>query len=101
MANSKLFVVAGLAAWFLTFLLGFFILAPSTDDGYYVIASMGTALNGNPGFWIGNEFAPSFFLPTAFPFLYGILLKLTMILGFDFGPFGSGSTSSCSSSCCL
>ena len=88
MANSKLFVVAGLAAWFLTFLLGFLILAPSTDDGYYVIASMGTALNGNPGFWIGNEFAPSFFLPTAFPFLYGILLKLTMILGFDFGPFG-------------
>lgn len=86
--NSKLFVVAGIGAWYLTFLLGFFILAPSTDDGYYIIASLGTALTGSPGFWIGDDFAPVFFLPIAFTYFYGLLLKLTMVLGFDFGPFG-------------
>lgn len=85
---SKIFITAGILAWFLTFLVGFFILAPSTDDGYYVIAALGTAIKGSPGFWIGNEFAPSFFLPTAFTYIYGVLLKLTMVLGFDFGPFG-------------
>ena len=86
--NSKLFVVAGTAVWFLTFLLGYFLLAPSTDDGYYVIAAMGTALTGSPGFWIGDEFSPSFFLPTVFTYFYGALLKLTMILGMEFGPLG-------------
>ena len=86
--NSKLFIIAVHGAWYLTFLLGFFILAPSTDDGYYIISSLGTTLTGSPGFWIGDEFAPSFFLPTVFPFIYGTLLKLTMILGLDFGAFG-------------
>jgi len=86
--NSKLFIIAGCGAWYLTFLLGFFILAPSTDDGYYTITSLGTALRGNPGFWIGDEFSPAFFLPSAFTYFYGLLLKLTMTLGFDFGPFG-------------
>lgn len=86
--NSKIFIFAGYGAWFLTFLLGFFILAPSDDDGYYVIAALGTALNGIPGFWIGDEFSPAFFLPTAFTFFYGILLKLTMVLGLDFGALG-------------
>ena len=83
-----MFIVAGYGAWYSTFLLGFFILAPSTDDGYYVIASLGTALTGNPGFWIGDSFAPAFFLPTAFTYFYGFLLKLTMIFDFNFGPFG-------------
>ena len=64
--NSRLFIVAGYGAWYLTFLLGFFLLAPSTDDGYYVIAAMGTALKGSPGFWIGDEFSHVFFLPTGF-----------------------------------
>ena len=68
--NSKLFIVAGLGPWYLTFLLGFFTLAPSTDDGYYIIASLGTAFTGNPGFWIGDDFAPVFFLPTAFTYFY-------------------------------
>lgn len=86
--NSKIFVAAGFSAWFLTFLIGYLILAPSTDDGYYIIASMGTALTGSPGFWIGDQFSPSFFLPTAFTYFYGALLKLTMILGMDFGPLG-------------
>jgi hypothetical protein len=86
--NSKLFIVAGLGPWYLTFLVGFFTLAPSTDDGYYIIASLGTAFTGNPGFWIGDDFAPVFFLPTAFTYFYGLLLKLTMVLGFEFGPFG-------------
>lgn len=86
--NSKLFIIAGSVAWYLTFSLGFFILAPSTDDGYYTITSLGTALTGTPGFWIGDEFAPAFFLPTVFTYFYGLLLKLTMILGFNFGPFG-------------
>ena len=83
-----MFIIAGYGAWYSTFLLGFFILAPSTDDGYYVIASLGTALTGNPGFWIGDSFAPAFFLPTAFTYFYGFLLKLTMIFDFNFGPFG-------------
>ena len=83
-----MFIIAGYGAWYSTFLLGFFILAPSTDDGYYVIASLGTALTGNPGFWIGDSFAPTFFLPTAFTYFYGFLLKLTMIFDFNFGPFG-------------
>ena len=74
--------------WYLTFLVGFSVLAPSTDDGYYVIASLGTALTGRPGFWIGDEFAPVFFLPVAFTYFYGVLLKLTMITGLDFGPLG-------------
>jgi len=86
--KAKHYIIAGSLSWLLTFVVGFFILAPSTDDGYYVIASLGTALKGSPGFWIGDEFSPSFFLPTAFTFVYGILLKLTMILGLDFGPFG-------------
>ena len=86
--NSRLFIVAGYGAWYLTFVLGFFILAPSTDDGYYVIAAMGTALTGSPGFWIGDEFSHVFFLPTAFTYVYGLLLKLTMSLGMDFGAFG-------------
>ena len=83
-----MFIIAGYGAWYSTFLLGFFILAPSTDDGYYVIASLGTALTGNPGFWIGDSFAPAFFLPTAFTYFYGFLLKLTMTFDFNFGPFG-------------
>ena len=83
-----MFIIAGYGAWYSTFLLGFFSLAPSTDDGYYVIASLGTALTGNPGFWIGDSFAPAFFLPTAFTYFYGFLLKLTMIFDFNFGPFG-------------
>ena len=86
--NSKLFLIAGYGAWYLTFVLGFFLLAPSTDDGYYVIASMGTALNGSPGFWIGDHFVNVFFLPTAFTFFYGLLLKMTIVLGTDFGPLG-------------
>ena len=86
--NSKLFIIAGCGAWYLTFLLGFFILAPSTDDSYYTITSLGTALTGNPGLWIGDEFAPAFFLPSAFTYFHGLLFKLTMILGFNFGPFG-------------
>lgn len=86
--NSRLFIVAGYGAWYLTFLLGFFLLAPSTDDGYYVIAAMGTALKGSPGFWIGDEFSHVFFLPTGFTYVYGLLLKLTMSLGMDFGAFG-------------
>jgi len=86
--NSRLFIIAGYGAWYLTFVLGFFILAPSTDDGYYVIAAMGTVLEGSPGFWIGDEFSPVFFLPTAFTYVYGLLLKLTMSLGMDFGAFG-------------
>jgi len=86
--NSRLFIIAGYGAWYLTFVLGFFILAPSTDDGYYVIAAMGTALKGSPGFWIGDEFSHVFFLPTAFTYVYGLLLKLTMSLGMDFGAFG-------------
>jgi len=86
--NSKLFIASGYAAWYFTFILGFFILAPSTDDGYYTIASLGTALKGSPGFWIGDSFSHVFFLPTAFNFIYGYLLKLTMISGFDFGAFG-------------
>lgn len=83
-----MFVLAASLTWLLTFIVGFFILAPSTDDGYYIIASLGTAIKGSPGFWIGNEFMPSFFLPTAFTYVYGLLLKLTMVLGLDFGPFG-------------
>ena len=86
--NSKVFIVVGYGAWYLTFLLGFFILAPSTDDGYYTIASLGGALKGTPGFWIGDDFTSGFFLPTAFTYFYGLLLKSTMMLGFDFGPFG-------------
>ena len=86
--NSKLFIIAGFGAWYLTFMLGFFILAPSTDDGYYVITSLGAAFKGNPGFWIGDDFAPAFFLPTAFTYFQGLLFKLTMALGFDFGPLG-------------
>lgn len=86
--KTKYYIIAGSLSWLFTFVVGFFILAPSTDDGYYVIASLGTALKGIPGFWIGDEFAPSFFLPTAFTFVYGVLLKLTMILGLGFGPFG-------------
>ena len=86
--KTKLYIAAGSFGWLLTFIVGFFILAPATDDGYYVIASLGTALQGSPGFWIGDEFAPSFFLPTGFTFVYGVLLKLTMVLGLDFGPFG-------------
>ncbi len=77
--NSKLFIIAGFGAWYVTFLLGFFILAPSSDDSVYIIASLGTALTGSPGFWFGDEFAPSFFLPTTFTFFYGVLLKLTII----------------------
>ena len=86
--NSKTFILAGYCAWYLTFLVGFFILAPSTDDGYYLIASLGTALTGSTGFWIGDTFSPALFLPTAFTYFYGLLLKLTMILNLDFGPFG-------------
>ena len=86
--NSKTFIFAGYGAWCLTFLVGFFILAPSTDDGYYLIASLGAALTGSPGFWIGDKFFPALFLPTAFTYFYGLLLKLTMILNLDFGPFG-------------
>ena len=86
--NSKTFVYAGFCAWYLTFLVGFFVLAPSTDDGYYVIASLGVAINDSPGFWIGDTFSPALFLPTAFTYFYGLLLKLTMILNFNFGPFG-------------
>ena len=81
-------MVVGYGAWYLTFLVGFFILAPSTDDGYYIIASLGTALEGTPGFWIGDDFTPGFFLPTAFTYFYGLLLKFTMTFGFNFGPFG-------------
>lgn len=81
-------MVAGYGAWYLTWSLGFFILAPSTDDGYYIIAALGTVLNGVPSFWIGDEFSPTFFLPTAFTFFYGMLLKLTIALSLDFGALG-------------
>jgi len=86
--KTKFYIAVGSFGWLLTFVIGFFILAPSTDDGYYVIASLGTALKGSPGFWIGDEFAASFFLPTGFTFVYGVVLKLTMVMGLDFGPFG-------------
>jgi len=86
--HENVFIIAGSVAWVLTFSVGFIILAPQTDDGYYTISAMGTAINGSPGFWIGDDFAPTFFLPTAFTYLYGLLLKLTMISGLEFGAFG-------------
>ena len=86
--NSKIFIVVGIGAWYLTSVLSFFILAPSNDDGLYITSAMGTAITGRPGFWVGDEFAPSFFLPTAFTYCYGLLLKLTMLSGFDFGALG-------------
>ncbi|MEC9293750.1 MAG: hypothetical protein VYC65_05610, partial [Chloroflexota bacterium] len=86
--NSKIFIIVGIGAWYLTSVLSFFILAPSNDDGLYITSAMGTALTGRPGFWVGDEFAPSFFLPTAFAYCYGLLLKLTMLSGFDFGALG-------------
>ena len=79
--SSKIVYRFAIFGWIIQGLYAIFFMAPSTDDGSYLIQSLSTFNHWVPGTWIGNHFHPVFFDMPTFPFLNGLFFKLLNLIG--------------------